>query len=199
MEITMNTIKFCSLIFISTVIFISSANGQETLPEEPVAPMHPWDGKINEQEETRILEKLTPELKADLQKVKKVDPEQYKEFLHDAQFAHYDIFTGFMDDLERDLYKSERKIDELELHTKAIGIQYQHASSDNKQNLKNEMRAKLGTLFDLKEKQREFEIQMLEKEIAQLKESLVVRKKNKDDIILRRLSELTGTDEYLDW
>jgi hypothetical protein len=198
MEITMNTIKFCSLIFISTVIFISSTYGQETIPE-PVTPMHPWDGELNEQEESRILEKLTPELKADLLKVKEVDPEQYKELLHDAQFAHYDIFTGFMDDLERGLYKSERKIDELELHTKAIGIQYQHASSDNKQNLKNVMRTKLGVLFDLKEKQREMEIQMLEKELAQLKESLVVRKKNKGDIILRRLGELTGTDEYLDW
>jgi hypothetical protein len=43
------------------------------------------------------------------------------------------------------------------------------------------------------------EVQMLEKELAQLKESLIVRKKNKDDIILRRLSELTGTKEYLDW
>ena len=194
----MNTIKFCFLIFISTMIYICSAYGQETLPE-PVTPMHPWDGELIEQEENKILAKLKPELKAVLLKIKELDTEQYKELLHDAQFAHYDMFTGFMDDLERDLYKSERKIDELELHTKAIGIQYQHASSDNKLNLKNEMRTKLGMLFDLKEKQRQMEIQMLEKELTQLKESLVVRKKNKDDIILRRLSELTGTDEYLDW
>jgi hypothetical protein len=198
MEITMNKIKLCSLTIISVLFLISSAYGQETLPE-PETHMHSWDGKIDEQEEAGILDKLTPDLKADLLKVKEVDPEQYKELLHDAQFTHYDIFTGFMDDLERDLYKSEREIDVLELHTKAIGIQYQHASLDNKQNLKNEMRSKLGTLFDLKEKQREFQIQMLEKELTQLKESLVVRKKNKDDIILRRLSELTGTDEYLDW
>jgi len=198
MEITMNKIKFCSFIFISTLIFVSSVFGQETLPE-PVAPMHPWDGTIDEKEETKILEKLTPGLKADLLKVKELDPEQYKELLHDAQYAHYDIFTGFMDDLERDLYKSERKIDELELHTKVLGILYQHAGQNEKQNLKSEMRTKLGILFDLKEKQREMEVQMLEKELAQLKESLIVRKKNKDDIILRRLSELTGTDEYLDW
>jgi hypothetical protein len=182
METTMNKIKFCSFIFISTLIFVSSVFGQETLPEEPVAPMHPWDGTIDEKEETRILEKLTPGLKADLLKVKEIDPEQYKELLHDAQFAHYDMFTGFMDDLERDLYKSERKIDELELHTKALGILYQHADQNEKQNLKSDMRTKLGILFDLKEKQREMEVQMLEKELAQLKESLIVRKKNKDDI-----------------
>ena len=199
MEIKMNKIKFCSLLIISILLFISSAFAQETLPE-PVGPMLPsWDGNIDENEEARILERLTPELRADLLKVKEVDPDQYKELLHDAHFVHYDMYTGFMDDLERDLYKSERKIDELELHTKIMGIQYQHASQSDKQTLKSEMRIKLGVLFDIKEEQREMEVQMLEKEIARLKESLIVRKKNKDDIILRRLTELTGADEYLDW
>jgi hypothetical protein len=198
MEITMNKIIFCSFIYIGVLIFVSSAYGQETLPE-PVTPMLPWDGSIDEQEESRILEKLTPDLRADLLKVKEVDPEQYKELLHDAHFVHHDMYTGFMDDLEREFHKSERKIDELELQTKAMGIQYQHAGQNEKQNLKSAMRTKLGVLFDLKEKKRGVEIQMLEKELAQLKESLIVRKKNKDDIILRRVSELTGTDEYLDW
>ncbi|UCH64398.1 MAG: hypothetical protein JSW63_07110 [Ignavibacterium sp.] len=196
----MNKIIFCSFIFISVLIFVSSsAYGQETLPE-PVTPMLPsWDGSIDEKEEAWLLEKLPPELKADLLKVKEVDPEQYTELLRDAHFVHHDIYTGFMDKLEREFHKSERKIDELDLHTKAMGIQYQHASQSDKQTLKGEIRSKLGILFDLKEKKREVEIQMLEKELAQLKESLIVRKKNKDDIILRRLSELTGTDEYLDW
>ena len=163
----MNKINFCSLIFISTLFFISSAFGQETLPE-PVAPVHPWDGSIDEQEEARILERLSHELKADLLKVKEVDHEQYKELLHDAQYGHYDMFTGFMDETEKEFYKNEKEIDELELHTKAMGIQYQHASVDDKQRLKGEMRTKLAALFDLKETKREMEVQMLEKEIAQL-------------------------------
>ncbi len=195
----MNNINLGLLTILNVLFLISITYGQETLPKEHVAPMPQWDGQINEQEETRILEKLPPGLKADLLKVKEVDAEQYKELLQDAQYANFDVFTGFMDDLERELYKSEREIDELELHTKAMGVQYQHANQDNKQKLKSEMHTKLGILFDLKEKKREMEVQMLEKELVQLKESLIVRKKNKDDIILRRLSELTGTDEYLDW
>ena len=195
----MNNINLSLLRILSVLFLISSTYGQETLPKEPAAPILPWNGQIDEQEETRILEKLPAGLKADLLKVKEVDAEQYKELLQDAQYANFDVFTGFMDDLERELYKSEREIDELELHTKVMGVQYQHANQDNKQKLKSEMRTKLGILFDLKEKRREMEVQMLEKELAQLKESLIVRKKNKEDIILRRLSELTGTDEYLDW
>lgn len=41
--------------------------------------------------------------------------------------------------------------------------------------------------------------EMLEKELAQLKESLKVRKSNKSEIINRRLNELIGKGEYLDW
>ena len=62
----MNKIKYCSLIVISALFFIGSIYGQETLPE-PVTPVLPsWDGSIDEKEEARILERLTPELKADL-------------------------------------------------------------------------------------------------------------------------------------
>ena len=41
--------------------------------------------------------------------------------------------------------------------------------------------------------------EMLEKELARLKESLKVRKSNKGEIINRRLNELIGKGDYLDW
>jgi len=44
----------------------------------------------------------------------------------------------------------------------------------------------------MKEKARSLEVELLSKELAQLKESLKVRKKNKGDIINRRLNELIG-------
>ncbi len=54
-------------------------------------------------------------------------------------------------------------------------------------------------LFDLKEKERRSEVAMLEFELAELKASLEVRQSNKADIILRRLSELIGRDDYFEW
>ena len=41
--------------------------------------------------------------------------------------------------------------------------------------------------------------EMLEKELAQLKESLKVRKSNKGEIIIRRLNERIVKGDYLDW
>ena len=51
----------------------------------------------------------------------------------------------------------------------------------------------------MKEKARSLQVGMLEKELAQLKESLKVRKSNKGEIINRRLNELIGKGDYLDW
>ncbi len=42
-------------------------------------------------------------------------------------------------------------------------------------------------------------VEILEKELAHLKEFLKVRKKNKNEITNRRLKELIGKGEYLDW
>jgi len=194
----MKKIKSFLIILISTVNLICSATAQETMPE-PVTPVVPWGENIDAQEETRIFEKLSPEVKVELLKVKDINAESYNDLLRDAQFVNFEIYPGFMESSEKELYQNERKVDELELQTRAIGIQYQYASQENKQYLKNKILPMLEMLFDLKEKQREMEVNMLEKELTQLKESLIVRKKNKDDIILRRFSELTGTDEYLDW
>jgi len=194
----MNKINSYLIILIFALNLICSATAQETIPGSETA-ISPWGENIDAQQETRILEKLSPQVKEELLKVKEISAEGYNDLLRDAQFVNFEVYPGFMESTEKELYQNERKVDELELQTRAIGIQYQHASQDNKQNLKNKIRPMLEMLFDLKEKQRVMEVKMLEKELAQLKESLVVRKKNKDDIILRRLSELTGTDEYLDW
>jgi hypothetical protein len=51
----------------------------------------------------------------------------------------------------------------------------------------------------MKEKARSLEVEFLEQELAQLKESLKVRKNNKGEIINRRLNELIGKGDYLDW
>jgi len=51
----------------------------------------------------------------------------------------------------------------------------------------------------MKEKARSLEVELLEKELTQLKETLKVRKKNKGDIINRRLNELIGKCNYLEW
>jgi len=51
----------------------------------------------------------------------------------------------------------------------------------------------------MKEKAGGLEVEFLEQELAQLKESLKVRKNNKSEIINRRLNELIGKGDYFEW
>lgn len=80
-----------------------------------------------------------------------------------------------------------------------LGFRYKYADDNEKPKIINDLKSKLNQLFDIKEKARSLEVEYLEKELAQLKESLKVRKSNKGEIINRRLNELIGKGDYLVW
>lgn len=81
----------------------------------------------------------------------------------------------------------------------SLGIRYEHANDNEKPKIINDLKSKLKQLFDMKEKSRSLEVDFLEKELAQLKESLKVRKSNKGEIINRRLNKLIGKGDYFEW
>ena len=81
----------------------------------------------------------------------------------------------------------------------SLGIRYEHANANEKQQIISDLKLQLKQLFDMKEKSRSLEVDFLEKELAQLKESLKVRKNNKGEIINRRLNELIGKGDYFEW
>jgi hypothetical protein len=152
-----------------------------------------------EHDEQESLSKLPADLKKDLLKVKEIDLEQYGELLHEAAHARYDEHFKYMEAFEKERYETEMLVQQFELQTEALGIQFEHANDNQKNGLISKLKTTLEKLFDLKEKERKLEVEMLEKELVKLKESLEVRKKNKAQIINRRISELTGMGDYLDW
>lgn len=154
-----------------------------------------WDGQSEEQ----LLSKLSADLKGDLLKVKAVDLEQYKDLLQEASYSHFDEYLGYMEASERERYETDKMVEQLELQTEAISILFEHAKDNEKNNLITKLKTKLEKLFEMKEKERALNIQMLEKELAELKEALSVRQQHKNEIINRRLNELIGKDDYFDW
>ena len=139
---------------------------------------------------------MPPELKKELLKIKELDPEQYKALLYETSFNRYDVYAGFV---EKERYETQKKVQELELFTQSLGIRYEHASDNEKPKIIKDLKSHLNKLFDMKERARNLEVEMLEKELTQLKKSLKVRKNNKSEIINRRLNELIGKGDYLEW
>jgi len=165
---------------------------------EPTAPLD-YRIVMGEQDEKEILKSLPPELKNELLKVKELDAERYKDLLRETSYSRYDVYVGYMESYERESHETEKQVSEIELFTEALGIRYEHANDKEKPKIVSDLKSKLNQLFDMKEKARNLEVGMLEKELAQLKESLKIRKNNKSEIINRRLNELIGKGDYLDW
>jgi len=158
-----------------------------------------WFESEWEHDEEESLSKLSADLRDDLLKVKKVDLEQYGELLHEAAHAQYDDHFRYMDEFEKERYETEILVQHLELQTEALSIQFEHAKDNQKNGLISKLKTKLDELFEMKEKERALNVEMLEKELTQLKESLSVRQQHKKEIINRRLNELIGRDDYFEW
>lgn len=182
--------------FIMILFGISMLTNNLLAQEKLYLPKAPGVYVVGEQDEKEILESLPPELKKELLKIKEIDPEQYNALLYETSFNNYDVYAGFV---EKERYETQKKVQELELFTQSLGIRYEHANDNEKPKIINDLKSHLNKLFDMKEKSRAVEVEMLEKELTQLKESLKVRKKNKSEIINRRMNELIGKGDYLDW
>ena len=174
--------------------------GQEELiePPEPPVIISSYGRDISKEDEAKILAKLPADVKADLLKVKELDEEEYRDLLFSASHLGHEYYV-YSSEFEKEMVENSKRINELDLQTETLGIQYIHANAQERTNIKKVLQSKLEMLFDLKEKERKSEVEMLERELAELKASLEVRKNNKADIILRRLSELIGKDDYLEW
>ena len=189
-------------ILLPAVYVFSQVNTNDIKPVKVPKVVRNYVMGVDEQDEQEILSHLSPELKGELLKVKELDKEKYQELLFECSSGSYvyDGYIGYMESFEKERYEAEKKINELELLTESLGIRYEYAKNDNdKQKIINELKSNLNQLFDAKEKSRSLEVEMLEKELTQLKESLKVRQQNKNEIINRRLNELIGKGDYLDW
>ena len=190
-----------SLIIVVSLLLLTAktVHSQEVLETPPSAPELNYWKQVNQEDEKEILAKLPEDLKQDLLKVKEIDPQRYQDFLMESSVGRYEVYFGRTEEFEKKRYDTERLVQQLEVQTEALGIQYEHAKENQKASIVSRLKTKLGELFEMKEKERALNVEMLEKELAELKESLSIRKQNKNEIISRRLNELIGKGDYLDW
>ena len=170
------------------------------LQKEKFPPEYWKSQQLTGENEEKILNALQPKVKEDLLKVKSIDKDKYYELLSESPNLYFESgWEFFLDPLEKKMFDKQQKIEQVEMHTEALGFLYQNSKSNEQQKIKTQLKNELEQLFDLKEEQRRLDVEMLEFQLQELKTSLDARKKNKNEIINRRLNELIGMDEYLDW
>ena len=102
-------------------------------------------------------------------------------------------------DQEPDRFKSILELRKAETETLRLGREFREATPERQKTIKDELRAKLDKLFELREADRQSEITRMEKELARLKDLVAKRRQKKDAIIESRMGELTGEREETGW
>jgi hypothetical protein len=101
-----------------------------------------------------------------------------------------------------ELMKIQRQAAELERASMDLSHKLRSIPADNKDersSILDKLKATVTELFDVKEKARAREVEMLKKRLEELTQMLEKRKSNRDAIIEKRVKQLSGESDELDW
>ena len=97
-------------------------------------------------------------------------------------------------------FKLQMRIAELDRHSAELGQKVRRAPGEEaKKQVATELKEVLSKLFDLRQEEREKNVQQIDRDLKELRESLEKRKAKRDEIIQHRFDQLTGKAEMLDW
>lgn len=120
--------------------------------------------------------------------------------LRDAGRILEDLIRRYrhISDLKRrdpETYRMMKKIHVLDFECLRLSRDARHGGGE----LREELKRKLSALFDLREEMRAREIDVLKRRIAELEGKLGDRVELKDQIVERRLRELLGEKDIVEW
>lgn len=108
-----------------------------------------------------------------------------------------DRMLEFIDEAQMEQHKQIMALESKCLDLSSLYKESRDAEKQKK--IEQELEEAVTQLFDLREGQREKDIQRLEKDLAQMKKKLEERRMKKSQIVGKRLSQLMGRSEELEW
>ena len=173
------------------------APAQDPPPPEELPPGEP---PLPSQEETiEFLEARLPETYADLQQLRQHEPAMFEMEIRNLGHLvrHYGELQRNNPELADGLLRAHR----LDHQCRQMADKIRMApTADEKARLKNQLRETLDEIFELRMAERELEVKHLERELNHIRGLLDTRRQAKDQIIDRRMRDLTFEgDEALGW
>ncbi|MBI5397144.1 MAG: hypothetical protein HZA91_17740 [Verrucomicrobia bacterium] len=97
-------------------------------------------------------------------------------------------------------FKLQMRIAELDRHSNELGQKVRNTREEEaKKQAATELKEVLNKLFDLRQEEREKNVQQIERDLKELRESLEQRKAKRDEIIQHRFDQLTGKAAIMEW
>lgn len=176
-------------------VFAQPRNNQRRSPN-PQFETNELTGN-KEQEVLDYISKTYPNKYENLMKLKSRRPQLYKQTLFRA-YKEME-FSRRLKEENPEQYENLKLERELESQSQDLAIQYNDAETDEERKaIEEKLESVLIQAFEVKQANREYEIQKLEDRLNDLIEKNEERKSNKSKIIQKRLNQLLGVDE-LKW
>ena len=164
------------------------------------APPAGGQGRLDSEREAAAIEFLTngvPELAQQFRELKRERPDEYFQELRRGLLEQADVERTRVEEPERyRQFMAERKLDRGCFE---LARQVRDTEGEARESLVRELERTVGELFDLRESWRSQEIEMLERELARLRDEGTQRRRQRDVIVQRRIEELTGRAELYAW
>ncbi len=165
---------------------IPSMAGEQQINEEQVKQFEEW------------LKQEDPDRYKEIQEIKGINPQVYKRVVFEG--VHHWRHLMMIKSKDPEAYSLMKK--EMDYNKKLHSLMKQYKESQNegqKKQLKTQITGILTQLFDIRTENRSKEISHLEEQVNQLKKMMEKRKANKKLIIDRKIQELTGEMDGLQW
>jgi len=144
-----------------------------------------------------FLSKTNPERLKDLLKAEKDDKKRFERLSRSAYRKMMALKRKAGSDYK--YYQALKEAYALEYEVKKLSHACRRARGAEKTKLRSELSATVARLFDIREEKRKREVTQLEKKLLKLRNSLALRKTNKDLIVNNRIKQLLGEAGDLDW
>ncbi|KAA3659005.1 MAG: hypothetical protein DWQ10_09875 [Calditrichaeota bacterium] len=208
-------IRILVLSLFITALVSASLFAQEPMPEPPLpeqeqdmhrnekrerVPFAVAAAPLDDEQKTEALQFITnlvPEASPVLAELENENPRAYERELRQA--LREKRVLARHKKRKKEEYENAAKRITLQHKTQILAYRYRKAEDSEKPEIKKQLHTQLSQLFDLRERDRELEIQQLEKRLDALRKQLEKRKPNKDKIIEKRLDHMLGLDKELQW
>ncbi len=98
-----------------------------------------------------------------------------------------------------EMYKLQRSDLDLERRSNELAMRVKQAPSDQREKLKEELERLIDEHFDIRKQRRELQLTRLEEQLKELRRSLEERDNLRQQIVQKRMTELTGDVNSLDF
>jgi len=189
----MKTIHIPALLLTAGLLLCATAFAQEPEPPPGPPPMP------TELETLAFVETNLPETFQHLQHVKAEDPREYPHVIE--MFGHMLIRYGELKPEYPELAEGLLQAHRLDRQSEVLAEKIRQTKDvETKKQLRKKLQGMLDQIFTLRMAERELEVKHLERELNHIQTLLNTRRQAKDQIVDRRLRDLTFQgDEALGW